>query len=50
MANEGNPIMRAMVRLMEQQSKLIQDMARDRARAQGNVQLRDKVVKEIREL
>ncbi|KAH9671844.1 Endonuclease [Citrus sinensis] len=37
MANEGNPIMRAMVRLMEQQSKLIQDMARGRVGAQENV-------------
>ncbi|KAH9665582.1 Endonuclease [Citrus sinensis] len=37
MANEGNPMMRAMFRLMEQQSKLIQDMARGRVGAQENV-------------
>ncbi|XP_024042818.1 uncharacterized protein LOC112099625 [Citrus clementina] len=37
MANEGNPMMRAMLRLMEQQSKLIQDMARGRVGAQENV-------------
>lgn len=36
MANEGNPMMRAMLRLMEQQSKLIQDMARGRVGAQEN--------------
>ena len=37
MANEGNPMMRAMVRLMEQQSKLIQDMVRGRVGAHENV-------------
>ena len=37
MANEGNPMMRAMVGLMEQQNKLIQDMARGRVGAQENV-------------
>ena len=37
MANEGNPMMHAMVRLMEQQSKLIQDMARGRVGPHENV-------------
>ena len=37
MANEGNPMMRAMVRLIEQQSKLIQDMARGKVGAHENV-------------
>ena len=37
MDNEGNPMMRTMIRLMEQQSRLIQDMARGRVGAQENV-------------
>ena len=37
MDNEGNPMMRTMIRLMEQQSWLIQDMARGRVEAQENV-------------
>ena len=35
--NEGNPMMRTMIRFMEQQSRLIQDMARGRVGAQENV-------------
>ena len=37
MDNEGNPMMRTMIRLMEQQSRLIQDMARGRVEAHENV-------------
>ena len=37
MANEGNPMMRAMIRLMEQQSKLIHDMTGGRVGTQRNV-------------
>ena len=37
MDNEGNLMMRTMIRLMEQQSRLIQDMARGRVGARENV-------------
>ena len=37
MANDENPMMYTMIKLMEQQSRLTQDMARGRVGAQENV-------------
>ena len=51
MARKGNPLMHSMFGLMEQQSKLIQDMARGRVGFRIRMcQLEDKEVEEIREL